>query len=297
MDTRALELFLDLSRTLRFRETSRRCHLTPSALTRSIARMEEEVGSALFVRNRRSVRLTAAGVRFSEYAQQAVAQWQAFVASSPDASTSLHGELSFYCSVTASYCVLPRLLSLFRQRHPGVAFTLRTGGAEVGIERVSDGEVEAALVPVPQNPPKSLELLPVQQTSLLLIAPVRPCPLQIQISEQVPWTQLPLILPEVGPGRAEIEAWFKSRRLKPQALAYASGNEAILSMTSLGLGLGIIPRLVVEHAPKSVHVRQLEEGPDLKPYTIALCTRKGEARNPVIDALRKVAAETFGQRE
>lgn len=294
MDTRALELFLDLSRTLKFRETSRRCHLTPSALTRNIARLEEEVGSALFVRDRRNVRLTPAGHRFREYAEQAIAQWQAFVTSTKDAASSLQGEISFYCSVTASYCVLPRLLTPFRQRHPAVAFTLRTGGAEVGIERVSEGEVDAALVPVPQNPPKSLDLLPLLQTSLMLIAPVRPCPLQVQISEQVPWTQLPLILPEAGPGRIEIEAWFKSQRLKPQTLAYASGNEAILSMTSLGLGLGIIPRLVFEHAPKSIHVRHLEAGPNLKPYTIALATRKHEPKSPLIEALRKVAAEAFG---
>jgi LysR family positive regulator for ilvC len=127
----------------------------------------------------------------------------------------------------------------------------------------------------------------------MLIAPVRPCPLQVRISEQVPWTQLPLILPEAGPGRAEIEAWFKTRRLKPQILLYASGNEAILSMTSLGLGLGIVPRLVAEHAPKSIHVRYLDNAPELKPYTIALCTRRHPTQNHILDALRKAAADAF----
>lgn len=293
MDTRSLELFLDLSRTLRFRETSRRCHLTPSALTRGIARLEEEVGAALFVRDRRNVRLTPIGGRFHEYAEQALADWHGFMATSRATTSTVRGELTFYCSVTASYCVLPRLLWSFRQRHPDVAVILRTGDAEHGIERVSDGEVDAALVPVPERVTRSLHLVPLLQTPLILIGPVRPCPLQMQISDQVPWTRLPLILPETGPARVQIAAWLKSHRLKPEILTYVSGNEAILSMASLGLGVGIVPRLVVEHAPKAILVRHLENGPTLEPYTIALCTRRQNKVSPITQAIRQVAAETF----
>ncbi len=293
MDTRSLELFLDLSRTLRFRETSRRCHLTPSALTRAIARLEDEVGGALFTRDRRSVRLTPTGTRFHEYAEQALAEWQGFMATSRASTSVVRGELTFYCSVTASYCVLPRLLWSFRQRHPDIAVILRTGDAEHGIERVADSEVDAALVPVPGHVARSLHLVPLLQTPLMLIGPVRPCPLQMKISEQVPWTHLPLILPETGPAREQIAAWLKVRRLKPQILTYASGNEAILSMTSLGLGVGIVPRLVAEHASTAIHVRYLENGPILEPYTIALCTRRQSKTNPIIAILRQVAAETF----
>lgn len=291
MDTRSLELFLDLSRTLRFRETSRRCHMTPSALTRAIARLEDEVGSALFERDRRNVRLTPAGVRFRDYAEQALADWQGFMAASRADTATVRGELTFYCSVTASYCVLPRLLWSFRQRHPDIAVTLRTGDAEHGIERVTDGDVDAALVPAPEQVARSLHLVPLLKTELVLVGPVRPCPLQMKISEEVPWTHLPLILPETGPARDRISAWFKARGLKPQILAFASGNEAILSMASLGLGVGIVPRLVVEHAPRAIHVRHLENGPMLEPYTIALCTRRQGKPSPIIAALRQVAVQ------
>ena len=144
--------------------------------------------------------------------------------------------------------------------------------------------------PFPGRVASSIDLVPLLQTSLMLIAPVRHCPLQLDLASDVPWTQLPLILPEAGPAQAAIDAWFKMRRLKPNVLAYVSGNEAILSMTSLGLGLGIVPRLVAEHAPKSIHVRYLEQGPELEPYTIALCTRK-RSQNPITAVLRQVAAE------
>ncbi len=290
MDIRSLELFLDLSRTLRFRETSRRCHLTPSALTRAIARLEEEVGAALFTRDQRSVRLTPDGVRFREYAQRALEEWKAFMADLRQESP-LRGEITLYCSVTASYCVLPRLLWSFRQRYPEVSVTLRTGDAEHGIVRVSDGSADAALVPVPERVPAALDLIPLQKTPLMLIGPVRRCPLQEELAAGRPWTQLPLILPESGPAHDAIKAWFRSRKIKPNILAYVSGNEAILSMTSLGLGLGFVPRLVAEHAPKSIHVRYLDDGPELKPYIIALCTRR-QSKNPAVPALREVASES-----
>ncbi len=291
METRSLELFLDLAKTLRFRATSRRCHLTPSALTRAIVRLEQEVGNPLFARDRRSVKLTAAGQRFREYATAAMTHWQAFLSGSHEAS--LRGELTFYCSVTASYAVLPRLLSHMRQRHPDIAVTLRTGDAEHGIERVLDSEVDAALVPEPRQPNASIDLIPLLVTPLLLVGPACPCPLQVLISEQTPWTELPLILPETGPARLQIEAWFKSQRLRPSIHAYVSGNEAILSMASLGLGVGIVPRLVTEHAPTSIRVRYLSNGPDLKPYTISLCTRRQRNGNPVIDVLKSAARASF----
>lgn len=293
MDTRVLEMFMDLSRTLRFRETSRHCHLTPSALTRAILRLEQEVGGRLFVRNRRSVRLTPLGERFRDYAHNAVDQWQGFLADASRSSATVRGEFSLYCSVTASYCVLPRLLWTFRQRHPDVAVILRTGDAEHGLERVVDGDVDAALVPVPRRVPRSVELISLLQTPLMLVAPVRPCPLQVKVSEQAPWTSLPLILPETGPARESIEGYFRSQHLRPRILAYASGNEAILSMASLGLGLGIVPRLVAEHAPRSIHVRYLDDAPALSPYTIALCTRRQSSAPPVISILRDVAREVF----
>lgn len=293
MDTHALELFLDLSRTLRYRETARRRHLTPSALTRAILRLEREVGGTLFIRDRRSVRLTALGKRFGDYASLAVEQWRGFLTEASSPHAAIRGELSFYCSVTASYCVLPRLLWRFRQRHPDVSVTLRTGDAEHGVDRVIDADVDAALVPVPARPPRSVDLLPLLQTPLLLIAPARPCPLRNQLAEDVPWTQLPLILPETGPAREEIERHFRARRLKPNILAYASGNEAILSMTNLGLGLGFVPRLVADHAPKSIRLRFLNNGPSLKPYTIALCTRRQASPNPILQRLRDTARDAF----
>jgi hypothetical protein len=59
MDYDTLRLFLHLSRTLHFLRTSRACHVSPSALSRAVQRLERETGWPLFERDRRSVRRRA----------------------------------------------------------------------------------------------------------------------------------------------------------------------------------------------------------------------------------------------
>ena len=61
MDSQALRLFLSLADNLHFGKTSREQHVSPSALSRSIKQLEDELGAPLFLRDNRSVRLTREG--------------------------------------------------------------------------------------------------------------------------------------------------------------------------------------------------------------------------------------------
>src|SRR5260221_12893168 len=68
-------LYVHLSRTLRFLRTSRECHVSPSTLSRSIQRLEQEVGWPLLERDRRTVRLTSEGARVAEHARDTLERW------------------------------------------------------------------------------------------------------------------------------------------------------------------------------------------------------------------------------
>ena len=61
MDFNELRLFNHLAGTLHYGKTSRACNISPSALSRTIVRLEEEVGHKLFYRDNRSVELTDTG--------------------------------------------------------------------------------------------------------------------------------------------------------------------------------------------------------------------------------------------
>ena len=67
---RMVESFLTLCETLNYAQAARRLFLSHQALSRQIARLEEELGQQLFVRSTRSVRLTAVGELYRSYFQE-----------------------------------------------------------------------------------------------------------------------------------------------------------------------------------------------------------------------------------
>jgi LysR family positive regulator for ilvC len=149
MDTRSLELFLHLAESLSFSRTAEQKHLSLSAVSRSVQRMEAELGQRLFERDKRSVSLTHAGEHFRAYARRTLEDWQQLSAELRVDPDNLQGEVSVYCSVTASYSVLSPILELFRQEHPGIDIMLHTGDQADAVGRVQAGKEDIAIAAVP----------------------------------------------------------------------------------------------------------------------------------------------------
>ncbi len=61
MDIRTLQVFLSVADTLNFSRSALRLHLSVSAVSRTVLRLEDELGQLLLERDKRSMRLTAAG--------------------------------------------------------------------------------------------------------------------------------------------------------------------------------------------------------------------------------------------
>lgn len=286
MDSKALQLFLALADTLHFGRASDASHVSPSTLSRAIKQLEEELGVRLFERDNRSVNLTAAGIRFQEYAREALTQWDLLRSSLLEAANELHGEISVYCSVTASYSFLYQLLSQFRRHYPKVEIKLHTGDPEHAIARVQSGSEEISIAARPDTLPKGLAFRPIGVSPLLFIAPKESSD---QIPDNLPinrrqWQEIPLILSESGVARRRANQWFTNLGVKPRIYAQVTGNEAIVSMVSLGFGVGVVPRIVLDNSPLADRVRILPIQPELEPYEVGLFTLEKSLRSPLINA-------------
>jgi LysR family positive regulator for ilvC len=170
MDDRHLKQFVTLAESLHFGRASEASHISPSALSRSIRQLETEVGASLFERNNRSVSLTHAGGVFLEYARDALSQWDAVRNNLMQQSGELHGEVSMYCSVTASYSFLFDLLSEFRRDHPRIEIKLHTGDPEHALERVLAGDEDIAIGARPDTLPNGLAFKSIAVSPLVFIA-------------------------------------------------------------------------------------------------------------------------------
>lgn len=289
MDMEELKLFRHLAESLHFGRTSRACHVTPSALTRTIQRIEAEVGERLFDRDNRSVRLTTAGEALKQYAEETIERWKALKNSLAD-STALHGDISLYCSVTAAYGILPNILGRFRKGCPEVQIKLQTGDAAQGLTRLRNGEVEVIIDALPDKPPAGLEFMPLTETPLVFIAPLAFPETVIYNGPEIDWRKTPVIMAEQGLSRERLDRWFAAQKILPSIYAQVAGNEAIIAMVSLGCGVGVVPLLVLEKSPLQAQITVLTITPELAPFSLGICTVKKNLRNPKIRAFWEIAA-------
>lgn len=278
MDTRSLQLFLHLCETLHFGRTSQAMHISPSALTRNIQQLEESLGTSLFERDNRSVKLTKEGVLFQHYAKESLGLWQGFKQSLMEETQELQGELSIYCSVTASYSFLYTILSEFRKAHPKIAITLRTGDSEDAITNILEDDDDLAIGARPDKLPSKLDFKRIATSPLVMIAANNE-------NRNNAWETAPLILSEKGLIRKRVDAWFQQKNIKPTIYAQVSGNEAIVSMVSLGFGIGVVPKIVLDNSPLAKQVKELNHHPLFTPIDVGLCAQKKRLQNPVVKAL------------
>jgi LysR family positive regulator for ilvC len=278
MDNRSLKQFINLAETLHFGRASEASNVSPSALSRAIARIEAEVGVTLFERNNRSVALTRAGKLFLGYARETLGEWDTICNTLMEEAGQLRGEVSMYCSVTASYSFLFEILTRFRRDYPDVEIKLHTGDPEDAITRVLAGNEDIAIGARTERMQAGLAFKPIAVSPLVFIAAREAGP---QGSD---WEHTPMILPERGLARRRVDEWFRSRGIPPNVYVQVSGNEAIVSMVSLGFGVGVVPRIVLENSPLRDTVRILEVTPRLKAYEVGLFTLEKKLGSPIISA-------------
>lgn len=288
MDARSLKQFVTLAETLHFGRASEACHISASALSRSIKQLEESVGARLFERDNRSVELTQQGQRFLVYARDSLAQWDAVRNQLMEEAGELSGEVRMYCSVTASYSFLFDLLSELRREHPRLEIKLHTGDPEDAVRRVLSADEDIAIGARPDRLPAGLAFKPIARTPLLFIAAADYAGASSLTGGKrggEAWSGTPMILSETGLARQRIDAWFGARGIQPQIYAQVAGNEAIVSMVSLGFGVGVVPKIVLDNSPLATQIRVLDVKPSLEPYDVGLFALEKKLRSPLIAAI------------
>lgn len=277
MNLQALETFITTAELLHFGRASRACNLSPSALTRTVQRLEEELGQPLFLRDNRSVALTDAGTELLGYARKTVLEWKSFQKSMTSSNHQVSGILSLYASVSAVYSLLPRLLETYRSSHPEVQLELRTGDAEKAVEQVLSGEIDLAVAALPDQKQAQLKFMPLAETPLVFIAPK---PL-----DRINFSQTPLVVPQSGVARHRLDVWLKEQGILPTISSEVSGNEALIAMVRLGAGVGIVPKLALDRSPFLGEVCVVKNAPKLAPYVVGLCSSKRNLKRPAVQAM------------
>ncbi|WP_244300691.1 LysR family transcriptional regulator, partial [Achromobacter aegrifaciens] len=159
LSMRDIDTTLVLGRTLNFRQAAAQLHLSQSALSTQIQRIEEALGVRLFDRTTRTVRLTAAGEVFMQQAAALQVAFRDAIAAVSGIVNAEQGQVSVAALPSIAARLLPRVLMTYRQAHPLVALKVRDtlSGPAFDLVRAGGG---GGGPPPPAPPPAGLRCGP-----------------------------------------------------------------------------------------------------------------------------------------
>ena len=143
---RILRYIDEVARAGSIRKAATHLNVTASAVNRRIMDLEEELGSSLFERRPRGVRLTAAGEVFVHYLRQQSGDVERMKSQIEDLKGLRRGTVRIACSQALALDFLPREIAAFQQRHSQVAFAVKVADHEQAMVALAAYEVDLALV-------------------------------------------------------------------------------------------------------------------------------------------------------
>ena len=146
MNIRQLQYFLAVAAELNFTRASERVNIAQPALSAQIISLEEELGTALFTREKRKVLLTPAGEILVEHAQRVLNTASAAMAAVRASGRGAQAHLMVGAIYTAIYCFLPNTLRLFKELAPHSDVSLQEMTISQQINALKEGAIEVGLV-------------------------------------------------------------------------------------------------------------------------------------------------------
>ncbi|OZI30670.1 hypothetical protein CAL29_21995 [Bordetella genomosp. 10] len=161
LELRHLRYFVALAEELNFARAAARLNMTQPPLSQQILQMEAEIGAALFVRGRRPLRLTAAGLDLLEDARRLLTHADSVMDNARRAARGERGTLVVAFIIGALPRLLPNLLNRYRAQYPGVRIDLREMVSPLQCEALASGEIDVGVMrPMEKQPAiRTLELV------------------------------------------------------------------------------------------------------------------------------------------
>ncbi|MBS4024073.1 MAG: LysR family transcriptional regulator [Clostridia bacterium] len=142
MDIKQLECFVSLANTLNFTKSSTLMYISQPAFSRHITKLEEELGTVLFHRDKRSVTLTPFGEVFLEEAEKMIMHYNNGITLAKQAESGLFGSLKIGFHNFTLDEFLPSLITSFRSSFPNIGLILNGYSHSELSEAIRNGKVD-----------------------------------------------------------------------------------------------------------------------------------------------------------
>lgn len=244
MEISQLRYFLKAAERQSFTRASHDLGMTQPALSRSIAKLEEEIGQPLFERQTRVVLLTDAGRLLQTRAEQILALIDDALAEITDDGES--GRVRVGAIPTIAPYFLPSVLRTFRDQHPLASTVVFEETTDKLLQRCNQGEIDLAILAAPV-PKQYLEVETLFEEELLLVLPAdHPLADKRQISFADIQHEPFVLLHETHCLSETILSFCRQKSLHPVSMERASQLATVQELVALGHGISLIPKMARE---------------------------------------------------
>ncbi len=226
-----------------------------SGISRMIHDLEKEWKVTLLERGRGGVSLTSDGLKLLPYAENVCREYEKLQIQVDELNGLRSGliRIAAFSSVASQW--LPNIIKEFQKDYPDIDYELLLGDYSEIEEWILEGRVDCGFLRLPTH--AELETVFLEQDRLMVVLPEGH---RLADCERFPVNALvedPFMLLEKG-ARAEVSEIFERCGLTPKVHFTTWDDYAIMAMVESGLGISILPELILKRIPYRIVVKELE---------------------------------------
>lgn len=238
-----------------FTKAAELINYSQSSISRMINDLEKEWKVALLERSVGGVRLTSDGMKLLPYAKSVVSEFEKLQMQVDELNGLQSGliRIGTFSSVATHW--LPNIIKEFQKDYPNIDYELLLGDYSEIEDWIMEGRVDCGFLRLPTHP--EFETIFLEQDALLAILPENH---RLADCEKIPVKALcdePFMLLEKG-AKAEVSEIFERCGLTPNVHFTTWDDYAIMSMVESGLGISILPQLILKRVPYKIIAKELD---------------------------------------
>lgn len=249
MDLQALHALVEVADSGSFSRAAERLHRSQPAVSKRIAALERQLGSALFDRVGRLVQPTAAGIALLPYARRVLQELEDGRRALSRLPDRVAGKLSIGTSHHIGLHRLPRVLKRYTQKFPDVNLDLHFMDSEVACEAVLAGRLELGIVTLPTQSIGNLDSRKIWDDPLAVVAaPMHPLAKQGRV-RLADLAVHPAVLPDAATYTHRIiKSELQKHGLEPRVRLATNYLETLKMLVAIGLGWSVLPRSMLDRS-------------------------------------------------
>ena len=253
-----LQKYLSFVKTVEYGSFTKAAEIlnyTQSGISRMIADLEKEWGVTLLDRSEYGVKPTSDGMKLLPYAQNLCADFDKLKMQVDELNGLQSGliRIGTFSSVATHW--LPNIIKEFQKDYPNIDYELLLGDYTEIEEWIHTGRVDCGFLRLPTHP--DFETIFLEKDKLMAIIPENH---PLKDCDKFPVTALcdePFMLLEKG-AKAEISEIFERNNLTPNVKFTTWDDYAVMSMVESGLGIAILPELILKRVPYKIIAKELD---------------------------------------